>query len=760
MKDTYAVLGASILQEPLIEAAKSLQKKTIVFDKNPKAVGAKKADTFFAISISDIESIFQALRPYQERLISVVTLGTDQTFTMSTLNQKLGLSSYPPEVAEVLSHKGKMRKFFKGILLQPDFLHVSKTDENLEIVQSWAKKHPSQMGYVVKPCKNMGARGVLYIPNENFFEMAMEYAFRFSDEIIIEHYIEAEEISVDALVHEGEVCLTGVADRVIEKYHNLFFIERGHILPAQSSLQEKTNLSYEMMQKIVKAIQEKFGIRYTGALKGDFRFLTKEKKLVLGEVAGRLSGGFMSTHTFYYATGYSLPKAYLQLSAGKKPDIFNKTMEYKKISAEFSVAGGFGKIKELTYPRKLGTIQNIFTMKQKGDFVYDLKSNVGKILHVVYAADSLKEIEVAKQKFEQEIHIHLNQSPFDKQEIRKQAKKNFNPAACWVCRECDGMNCASSVPGMGGAGNMETFANNLRAIRKYFVKPRYVENQSTDEIQSIHTQISILGRTYQAPILSAPITGAKTNMGSSTTELEYALNTAIALKANGLLPTFGDGASPFKYLTGLKVIESIQDGIPFFKPRSHLEEVQKRIIAAEAAGAIAWGMDIDGLGFKTMQLKKQATRRYHVKELHRLKQTSNLPMVLKGILSVEDALLAAEAGADIIIVSNHGGRVMDRLPATADVLPIIVEAFKKENITIPIFVDGGIRSGQDVFIMLALGASAVLIGRPIVIAEVAYHEIGVSSYVQRICEELKQSMFLAGCSDLASIQKKHILMKA
>jgi 4-hydroxymandelate oxidase len=117
-------------------------------------------------------------------------------------------------------------------------------------------------------------------------------------------------------------------------------------------------------------------------------------------------------------------------------------------------------------------------------------------------------------------------------------------------------------------------------------------------------------------------------------------------------------------------------------------------------------------------------------------------------MTVRDAELAVRAGAAGIIVSNHGGRVLDHTPGTAEVLPDIASAVKGK---IRIFVDGGIRSGVDALKMMALGAEAVLIGRPMAAASVGGGAEGVILQLNQYADQLRTAMIYAGCRNLNEI---------
>ncbi|PWR20468.1 alpha-hydroxy acid oxidase [Zavarzinia compransoris] len=135
-------------------------------------------------------------------------------------------------------------------------------------------------------------------------------------------------------------------------------------------------------------------------------------------------------------------------------------------------------------------------------------------------------------------------------------------------------------------------------------------------------------------------------------------------------------------------------------------------------------------------------------DLARLKSWTRLPVLAKGITTAEDAAAALAAGIDGIIVSNHGGRVLDSQPATIDLLPAVAAAVAGR---VPLLLDGGIRRGTDVLKALALGAAAVLIGRPYIHGLAAAGAAGVAHVLNILRAELEAAMVLTGCRDLAAI---------
>ena len=142
-----------------------------------------------------------------------------------------------------------------------------------------------------------------------------------------------------------------------------------------------------------------------------------------------------------------------------------------------------------------------------------------------------------------------------------------------------------------------------------------------------------------------------------------------------------------------------------------------------------------------------------VEELRQIVEMAGVPFIVKGVMTVRGAMKAKEAGAAAIIVSNHGGRVLDQCPATAEVLPAIVDAVGDK---MTVLVDGGIRSGMDVFKALALGADAVLIGRPFVSMVYGAGAEGVEVFVKKLQAELADTMAMCGAHSLSEIRRDMI----
>jgi len=139
------------------------------------------------------------------------------------------------------------------------------------------------------------------------------------------------------------------------------------------------------------------------------------------------------------------------------------------------------------------------------------------------------------------------------------------------------------------------------------------------------------------------------------------------------------------------------------------------------------------------------------KDIACLRSITELPLVIKGIVRADDALRAAEAGAAAVVVSNHGGRQLDTAPATIEVLPEIADALRGHPVEV--LVDGGVRRGTDILKALALGARAVLVGRPILWGLAVGGEAGATSVLRLLAGELDLAMALAGAPTIAEITR-------
>jgi len=251
------------------------------------------------------------------------------------------------------------------------------------------------------------------------------------------------------------------------------------------------------------------------------------------------------------------------------------------------------------------------------------------------------------------------------------------------------------------------------------------------------------------PVLGAPIGGMDINFKGVISEADYAAAVISGCQQAGTVAMTGDGPDPAIFAAGLQQAH-LGAFIPVIKPRDN-ETIIAMAKAAIQAGAKAFGVDIDAAALVNMTKAGMPVGPKTVADLAYIKQHTTIPFIVKGIMTVDEAMACYRAGVDAIVVSNHGGRALDHTPGTAEVLPYITDVLRGK---ITILVDGGVRSGADVLKMLALGADAVLLGRPLAIAAIGGGAAGVKILFDKLRAELQAAMILTGTASVTNVSSE------
>lgn len=333
-------------------------------------------------------------------------------------------------------------------------------------------------------------------------------------------------------------------------------------------------------------------------------------------------------------------------------------------------------------------------------------------------------------------------------EVRTTARQRMMPA-CRMCPVCNGVACSGEIPGMGGKGTGATFLRNVTRLSEITLNMRVIHSVSAPD-----TRLDFFGHPLALPVLPAPVTGVGLNMGGFMTEGDYIRGLIRGTVAAGSLPMVGDSVDPNFLRENLRVLSEEQVlGMPILKPWNQAELRNRLEETLTAVPPFAVGIDVDAAGLSTMKLHGYRVDPKTLEELRDFKERLSVPFLVKGVMTVEDARSALEAGADAIVVSNHGGRVMDQGLSTVEVLPDIA-AFV--NGRAMVLADGGVRTGADVLKLLALGANAVLIGRPLAQMAIGGGEAAVAAYLQKIRTELEEAMVMTGSADLSGIRRESV----
>jgi len=419
-KKRILILGAGLMQGPAIRAAQELDCEVIAVDGNPNAVCAKEADKFFPIDLKDIPALIDLAKSLKENgLHGVFTAATDFSVSVAAVAESCSLPGHSLEAARRASDKVLMRECFeKHGVPSPKFTHIfkNKIDEAIQILKQKAIPFP----LTVKPADNMGARGCRLVYSQDELRPSLEDAVNFSrsGKAIAEEFIDGEEFSLEALVINGEIFLNALADRHI--FFPPYFVEMGHTIPSIKSKEECDELIRVFFLGI-KAL----GLT-NGAAKGDI-FLRKadpkkngKRTACVGEIAARLSGGYMSGWTVPYSSGFDVTKAAVKIALGEPVDKLPNG-EASRFSAEraalfsaerawISVPGIIKKIYGLEEARNTKNIKDVLPRLSEKDEAVFPKNNVEKCGNVLSSAESYDEAVKASMEAIQKIFLRLERA--------------------------------------------------------------------------------------------------------------------------------------------------------------------------------------------------------------------------------------------------------------------------------------------------------------------------------------------------------------
>ena len=314
---------------------------------------------------------------------------------------------------------------------------------------------------------------------------------------------------------------------------------------------------------------------------------------------------------------------------------------------------------------------------------------------------------------------------------------------CKLCKVCDGRACRNTIPGPGAKGTGDVAIRNFDKWRDV-----RVNMDTLVEKKQISTDFKLFGKEFSAPIFAGPIGAVRMHYSDEYDDRSFNKVLIKACNEAGIAAFTGDGMDDDQMVSGCEAVKEAEGrGIPTIKPWN-LEMIKKKIELTKEANAFAVAMDIDAAGLPFLKNFTPPAGSKSVEQLREIVELLDVPFIVKGIMTPKAALKAKEAGASAIVVSNHGGRVLDQCPATAEVLEDIVKAVDG---SMKIFVDGGIRTGVDVFKALALGADAVIIARPFVSSVYVGAGEAVKELAEKLKHELEDTMAMCGACSLEEI---------
>jgi len=333
------------------------------------------------------------------------------------------------------------------------------------------------------------------------------------------------------------------------------------------------------------------------------------------------------------------------------------------------------------------------------------------------------------------------------QEVLAAARENLNK--CKACPVCNGKACSNNIPGPGSKGIGDTAMRNYEKWREIRVNMDTISDVTTPD-----TSLELFGKSFRFPFFAGPVGAVVAHYGDKHNDKSYNDVLVKACADGGIAAFTGDGLDGTVMQVACEAIAACGGmGVPTVKPWN-LETIQGKMELVKASGSFAVAMDIDAAGLPFLKGMNPPAGAKSVQQLAEIAKMAGKPFIVKGVMTVAGALKAKEAGAAAIVVSNHGGRVLDQCAATAEVLCDIVDALKDSGVKV--IVDGGIRTGVDVFKALAMGADAVIICRPFVPMVYGGGEEAVKLYINKIGAELEDTMAMCGAKTLADITRDMI----
>lgn len=447
------ILGAGLMQKKAILSAKKIA-KAVVIDKNPFAPCVSLSDEFYPVDLKDKEGILalaKKLSQGDDKLIGIFTAGTDFSSSVSYAAEKLNLPCHSYISSLNASDKKRMRKIFQEKQIpSAKFISFSKDNYSFSSAQDFALS----LGFpvVVKPSDNMGSRGCRIAENSLELEKAVEESFKFSSSktVIIEEFLDGKEFSIDALVYEDSFTVTGFASRHI--FYPPYFIEMGHTLASLISEEDRLNL-ISTFALAVKSL----GLS-CGAAKADIKLTSDGPRI--GEIAARLSGGYMSGWTFPYSSGFDLTEQALKIACSIKPEKLlsrRKQIPYlppescKNFSSPFnlfeipqdsfsaerawiSIPGTVKDVLGLSEAEKVSGIMDVIPLKLKhGEKVSFPRNNVSKCGNVISKAETLDSAVSSAEKAVSKIIVRLKENDEETEKFLNSVfledEKNFPPDA-------------------------------------------------------------------------------------------------------------------------------------------------------------------------------------------------------------------------------------------------------------------------------------------------------------------------------------------
>ena len=711
------IIGAGLLQVPAIQIAQDMGLYAIVFDYNKDAHGMKIADLPMVVSTRDVDGSVRAARDLskQMEINGVITVGTDASTTVAAVANALGLPGNRFEDAYAASNKIRMReRFKKNNVPQPNFFPVWNYEETIEAFRHLNKP------VVLKPADNMGARGVMKVENESDILAAFNRAKSSSPsgEVIIEEYMDGPELSIDMLIYDNEIYVTGVADRIIE--YPPFFIETGHIMPSNLD-KDKIDDAIKVMKDGIKALNLKIG-----AAKGDIK-VTKNGAMV-GEIAARLSGGFMSAYTYPLSTGVNLIKNAIEIALGNPPSDLKP--KWNKFSVEKAFLPGTGIIESIDGIEKaknINGIKEVFIKTKAGDILVPPTNNLDKAGNVIAVGSTRDEAIAIANKAIDSVHFRLtDEKNLTMEEIKRLAQEKL-----------------ASKFNLSYLFRYNT--DEETGLSNYTFCPNIINN---NEEKPIKLETTIFNTHVAQPIIIDTIHNLKDALDGIMDIREYYQITMDVASSCEVLAILNDFNNEELFELSIKTIKEHKRGIIMLNGNNSEEVLTHRAKESQKNGACAVGIDLSYC-YDINSIDKNKIYIKTEKELNNLRKSLEIPLIIKGLSNDKDIENMFNKNINNLYFSNNNKYLLKGIKKVSDTINKIALNLhgSRHKPQINALAESP-RFGSDLFKYFTLGANAVCITEESFIATVSKGRKGLEYMIYSNKEELEKMMKVFGKSEL------------
>ena len=711
------IIGAGLLQVPAIQIAQDMGLYAIVFDYNKDAHGMKIADLPMVVSTRDVDGSVRAARDLskQMEINGVITVGTDASTTVAAVANALGLPGNRFEDAYAASNKIRMReRFKKNNVPQPNFFPVWNYEETIEAFRHLNKP------VVLKPADNMGARGVMKVENESDILAAFNRAKSSSPsgEVIIEEYMDGPELSIDMLIYDNEIYVTGVADRIIE--YPPFFIETGHIMPSNLD-KDKIDNAIKVMKDGIKALNLKIG-----AAKGDIK-VTKNGAMV-GEIAARLSGGFMSAYTYPLSTGVNLIKNAIEIALGNPPSDLKP--KWNKVSVEKAFLPGTGIIESIDGIEKaknINGIKEVFIKTKAGDILVPPTNNLDKAGNVIAVGSTRDEAIAIANKAIDSVHFRLtDEKNLTMEEIKRLAQEKL-----------------ASKFNLSYLFRYNT--DEETGLSNYTFCPNIINN---NEEKPIKLETTIFNTHVAQPIIIDTIHNLKDALDGIMDIREYYQITMDVASSCEVLAILNDFNNEELFELSIKTIKEHKRGIIMLNGNNSEEVLTHRAKESQKNGACAVGIDLSYC-YDINSIDKNKIYIKTEKELNNLRKSLEIPLIIKGLSNDRDIENLFNKNINNLYFSNNNKYLLKGIKKVSDTINKIALNLhgSRHKPQINALAESP-RFGSDLFKYFMLGANAVCITEESFIATVSKGRKGLEYMIYSNKEELEKMMKVFGKSEL------------